>query len=399
MSKLITSWLEIIFSEDYDMRHNYQINTILLAIFLSGLVLTGCSSLPGQATPTEQPGQVVDIQPVISATGKVVPARWSQLSLSVPGVIEEISVQKGDLVPADTVLVRLKGREDIQAAIASAKYEVAAAEKTLNDLNKNADDTRTTALEAISAATKAVRDAQYQVDNFTVPQTQSSYSTSEALEVMQKKLDGARAAFEPYKYYSESDHTRKDLKEKLDDAQADYNSAVKRLQYETDLAVAQAKLAKALKDYATWKDGPDPDEVKLAQVRLENAQAALAAAEAQLQDLELRAPFAGTISDINVRKGEWVTPGQPILLIADLTGLHVETTDLNEIDAARVKVSNPVTLTFDALPGVQVKGTIESVSPKSSEGSGVNYTVVIKMDELPGLLRWGMTAFADIRVE
>ena len=140
---------------------------------------------------------------MISATGKVVPARWSQLSLSVPGVIEEISVQKGDQVEEDQVLVRLKGREDIQAAIAAAKYEVAAAEKNLHDLNKNADDTRTSALEAISTATKAVRDAQYQLDNFTVPQTQSGYSTTEALEVMQKKLNDARAAFEPYKYYSE----------------------------------------------------------------------------------------------------------------------------------------------------------------------------------------------------
>ena len=381
------------------MTHNSQLNKILLAIFLGGLALAGCSNLPGQATPTEQPGQVVDIQPVISATGKVVPARWSQLSLSVPGVVEEIIAQKGDLVQADQVLVRLKGKEDIQAAIAAAKYEVAAAEKSLNDLNKNSDDTRTAALEAISAATKAVRDAQYQLDNFTVPQTQSAYSTHEALEVMQKKLDEARAAFEPYKYYSESDETREDLKEKMDDAQADYNSAVKRLQYETDLAVAQAHLAKALQDFETWKEGPDPDEVKLAQVRLEKVQAALAAAEAKLQDLELRAPFAGTISDINIRKGEWVTPGQPILLIADLNGLHIETTDLNEIDAARVKVGNPVILTFDAFPSVQVKGTVESVSPKSSEGSGVNYTVVIKMDELPALLRWGMTAFADIRVE
>jgi len=297
------------------------------------------------------------------------------------------------------VLVRLKGKEDIQAAIASAKYEVAAAEKNLNDLNKNFDDTRTTALEAISAATKAVRDAQYQLDNFTVPQPQADYSTTEGLDIMQKKLDAARTAFEPYKYYSENDTTRKDLKKKLDEAQADYNSAVKRLQYETDLAVAQANLAKSIKDYGTWKDGPDPEEVKLAQVRLENAQAALAAAKAKLQDLELRAPFAGTISDVEVRTGEWVTPGQPIMLLADLTGLQIETTDLNEIDAARVQASDPVTLTFDALPGVEVKGTIESISPKSSEGSGVNYAVVINMDELPSLLRWGMTAFADIRVK
>ena len=232
MSKPIIRLFAIIFSEDKDMRHNNSINTILmanylLAIFLGGLALASCSNLPGQATPTEQPGQVVDIQPVISATGKVVPARWSQLSLSVPGVVEEISVQKGDQVQADQILVRLKGREDIQAAIASAKYEVAAAEKSLNDLDENVDDTRTAALESISAATKAVRDAQYQLDNFTVPQTQAKYSTTEALEVMQKKLDDARAAFEPYKYYSESNDTREDLKEKLDDAQADYNSAVK----------------------------------------------------------------------------------------------------------------------------------------------------------------------------
>ncbi len=381
------------------MKPNRQIRTVLPVIFLATAILAACSNLPGQATPTVQPGQVVDVQPIISATGKVVPARWSQLSLSVPGVIAEINVLKGDQVQADQVLARLKGKEDLQAAIAAARFEVAAAEKNLHDLDKNAADTRTAALEAISAATKAVRDAQYQLDNFTVPQTQAGYTTTEALEVMQKRLDAARAAFEPYKYYSETDDTREDFKEKLDDAQADYNTAVKRLQYETDLAVAQARLAKSLRDYTAWKDGADPDEVLFAQARLNNAQAALAAAEAQLQDLELRAPFAGVVSEINLRKGEWISPEQPILLIADLADLQIETTDLNEIDAARVKVGASVTLTFDALPGVEVQGVVVSMSPKSSEGSGVNYTAVIRMDDIPALLRWGMTAFADIHVE
>ena len=209
------------------MKHYQQLTSILLVIILVGIALSGCSGLPGQATPTAEPEQAAEIQPVVSATGKVVPAHWSQLSLSVPGVVEEILVQKGDLVQEDQVLARLKGKEDIQAAIAAAKYEVAAAEKGLNDLNKNTDDARSAALEAISQATKAVRDAQYQLDNFTVPQTQAGYSTTEALEIMQQKLDAARAAFEPYKYYSESDNTREDRKEDLDDAQADYNSAVK----------------------------------------------------------------------------------------------------------------------------------------------------------------------------
>ncbi len=254
-------------------------------------------------------------------------------------------------------------------------------------------------MEKISAATKAVRDAQYQLDNFTIPSNQAMYDTREALQVMEKKLDEARAAFEPYKYYPSTNDTREDLKEDLDDAQADYNSAVKRLQYETDLETAKAKLDKALEDFEIWDEGPDPADVAVAEARLVNAQAALAAAQAQLDDLELKAPFAGTVSDVDVRVGEWVTAGQPILLLADLDHLQVETTDLNEIDAARVNVNDLVDLTFDALPGTEVKGTVKSIAPKSSEGSGVNYTAVIIMDEVPELLRWGMTAFADIIVD
>jgi len=208
----------------------------------------------------------------------------------------------------------------------------------------------------------------------------------------------AYAAFAPYKYYSETDDTREDRKEDYDDAQADYNAAVKRLQYETELATTQANLQKALDDYAIWKDGPDPKDMAVAQARLDNAEAALVAAQAKLVDLELRSPFSGTVSEVNVRQGEWINPGQPVLVIADLANLQVETTDLNEIDAARVKVGNPVIVTFDALPGVQVGGVVKSIAPKASEGSGVNYTAIIELNDLPDLLRWGMTAFVDIEV-
>jgi len=371
----------------------------LTLLALAGVLLTACSGLSAQATPTPEAETVEDVKPVINATGKVVPAQFSRLSITVPGVVQEILVEEGDQVQGGDVLLRLKGKEDLQAAIEEARFEVTAALKALDDLSKNVDETRTAALDDIAAATKAVRDAQYQLDNFTVPQTQAKYSTTEALEVMQKKLDQARAAFEPYKYYSESNDTREDLKEDLDDAQADYNSAVKRLQYETELEVGKARLAEAIKDYEIWKEGPDPDEVTVAQARLDNANAALAAAEAALKDMELRAPFSGTVSDLDARIGEWVIPGQPIIQLADLNGLQVETTDLNEIDAARVNVNDKVSVTFDALPGVKVEGIVKSIAPKSSEGSGVNYTVVIQLDELPELLRWGMTAFADIQVE
>ena len=82
----------------------------------------------------------------------------------------------------------------------------------------------------------------------------------------------------------------------LNEAQADYNAAVRRLQYEYDVEVAQAQLDKALADYATWQAGPDPAKVRLAEARLSNAQAQLAAAQAALNRLTLSAPFDGTLS-------------------------------------------------------------------------------------------------------
>jgi hypothetical protein len=39
------------------------------------------------------------------------------------------------------------------------------------------------------------------------------------------------------------------------------------------------------------------------------------------------------------------------------------------------------------------------VSPKAAEGAGVNFKVVIVLDEIPEDVRWGMTAFVDIEIE
>jgi multidrug resistance efflux pump len=136
----------------------------------------------------------------------------------------------------------------------------------------------------------------------------------------------------------------------------------------------------------------------LAQASLKNAEAQVEGAKAALEDLSLVAPFAGTVSSVDVRPNEYVTFGRTVVVLGDLSGLRVETTDLNEIDVASVEVGAPVTVTFDALADTLVDGQVLSISPKSGEGSGVNYTVIVTLDEIPSKLRWGMTAFADIQV-
>ena len=196
-----------------------------MALLGMGL-LVGCSGISAQTTEQPELDQIEAIPPIVSATGKVIPAKWSRLSFSASGIIQEI-VEEGNQVESGEVLALLDGEDDLQAAIAATEFELAAAQKAREDLITNANDMRTSALDRIALATKAVRDAQYQLDNFTVPQPQLKLSTSEGLDLMEKQLDEARAAFEPYKYYPSTDDTREDYKEALDEAQADFNSAVK----------------------------------------------------------------------------------------------------------------------------------------------------------------------------
>lgn len=368
-------------------------------VIFAALIIAACSAFPSQATPTEEPVEFDDSPPVVSATGIVVPSEWTTLSMSTAGVVEDLPVYEGDQVNEDQVLVRLKGKEDLQAAITAAEFEVASAEKVLDDLYDNAETILAGKQEEVALYAREFRNAQYQLDNFTIPQNQKDLETMEAFDLMKERLDSAREAFEPYRYKSSNNETREDRKEDLEDAQSDYDSALKRLEYENVVKVAQANLERAREDFEVYRDGPDPAEVKLAESRLNNANASLKAAQSALEDLELISRFDGITSEVFVHAGEWVTPGQPIVLLADLDNLRVETTDLNEIDAARVKDGDKVIVTFDALPEVVVNGIVDKIATKASQGTGVNYKVIIILDDIPEQLRWDMTAFVDIQVE
>ncbi len=376
--------------------------SLTICLFVGSLVLlTACNAGATKAEPTLQPQEEEAFAPVVSATGKVIPTHWSNLSVSTSGVISEVLVEEGSSVEEGALLIRLEGQEAQQATVSAAKYELESAQKALDDLNENAAITRQEALIAIAQAYETLRSADRQLYYFTVPVNQRDLDMFAAADKMKTILAEARKAWDPYKYQEEflPQSNRSKLKKNLDDAEGDFRTAMLRITYAADLGLAQAKLNKARQDYEKCKDGPDPDQVRLAQARLENAKSALTAAERAVKDLELRAPFAGEISRLNVRDHEWVAPGQTAVILADPTSLRVETTDLGEVDVARISEGDTVSITYDALPNVISSGKVLRISPKDAESSGVNYTVLITLDEIPQGLRWGMTAFTDIQVK
>jgi HlyD family secretion protein len=392
------------------------------------LLLTGCGGVGGSgATPT--PAAELDVSPVVSATGVVVPERESALSFATGGNIAEILVAEGDMVEEGQALAHLNtavldanvARAEAVLAVAQANLERAQSGARAEEIERAEDN--------LSAATASVAEAAAQRDQIASGATEAEIAQAEAdlqaAYMAQRTAQNDHDQAIGWAFNADPDFqelfpiSEEEIdQEQVADTQSALNIANQNLSSAQayldqllaggdpdDLRVADAQVwvAAAEREAAQAQldlllAGPRPEEIAVTGARAAEAQTALDAAVAARDDAILTAPFAGLISALEVRAGEWINPGQPILIIG-AGNLRVETTDLNEIDVARVRVGAPVTVTFDALPDETVTGTVTLIAPKSSEGAGVNYAVTIDLVRIPGALRWGMTAFVDIAVE
>ena len=385
----------------------------IFAILITCLVLSGCGSAEKDAAPSPESAGLQDTGAVISTTGIVVPENWATLSARSQAVVVEVLVTEGERVSAGQPLVRLDGQAAAQAKLSAAQYELINAQQALDTLKENADTEASRAQQAVANAMQAVHDAQDDVDKLTYRRASDDLitQTEDEIDLAKKQISRAEDAFKLVKKRPEGDSLRAEAELALVKARTYLDNRISLLNWYTGqpdeidaakfraaLAVAQADLARSQAEYDQRKDGPDRDLLTQVEARITLAKAQVQAAQEAAADLELRAPFESVVCNLDVRVGEWVVPGLSILQLGDLDSLRVETTDLSEIDAARVHSQDVVAVTFDALPDVTVQGTILWVASKSADGSGVNYTAVISLENIPAELRWGMTAFADIEV-
>lgn len=165
------------------------------------------------------------------------------------------------------------------------------------------------------------------------------------------------------------------------------------------LEAAKAQLANAQATLTRLEDAEADDaDIAAAKATVTAAQAGVDQANSILSGTQLYSPFPGTVIEISAQDTETIAPGQPIILLADLSTLQVQTTDLSEVDASRVKVNDQVEVSVDALQDTIINGRVVRIALKKSIGSGVYYTATIALDTIPKNLRWGMSAFVVITV-
>lgn len=376
---------------------------LLLLIALAALALTGCDVLTGATAAPTQTSEMPLVQEEVGVVveGAIAPRDSARIYTRAGGTVAEVLVKKGDVVEKDAVLVRFGDRESLDAARTAAILEQRAAQQAWDDLNNTAGIGTAEAERTLIAARTALMDAQDQLDEVDTDAYQTDLDNAKTdIENARDEVEDAEEEWDRWKDHDEDNSSRKnaetrleDAQKKLDDANREHDRLVDRLE-DAQAAVdsAQAALDDAQREFDARKDGPDPDDLALAQARVDNAAAQLAAAEAALADLEIRAPFAGTVMELEVGPDEILLPNQQVALVADLSAWYVETTDLTEMDVVLIREGSPAEVHPDALEDLQFRATVEEIAwTAGKKGGDVTYTARLKLEETDPRLRWGMT--------
>jgi multidrug resistance efflux pump len=400
------------------------------------------------STPTALPA--IETSPQVIVDAVVVPARFAALSMSSAGIVAELLVEEGDAVQAGQLLARLENERQV-IAIAQAEASVRAAQARIDELRAGARP------EEIAAAQASVDTAQAQLQKLLdgsrdedVAAAEASLAAAQA--AYQQVLDGAddaeliaaevelrnaeaalrqaQAAYDNVAWQNNvgalpqaaqleqatNNHAaaqaRYDLviaganaseiasaRAQVEQAQAALDTAMAPAT-DADIAAAEAEVRRAQANLDLQLAGARTETIAAAEADLTAAQTALMQRQVELTDTELRAPFAGTVAALDLDVGEQVSLGAPVVQLADLTEWHIETDDLTEINVIYVEEGDRVSISIDALPDLELTGTVARIKPLGENKQGdITYTATIVPDTLDERLRWNMTASVTIQTE
>jgi len=361
-------------------------------------------------------------------------------TLSGNGTIEATEVEVGSrisgrlltVVPREGEAVR-RGQElasleaaELEAQLAQARGNLASAEATFDEVGAG---TRAEEIRRLKAQVQAARDAQAQAQarldllkagsrpellaqvRAAVQQAQVAYDDAQRdfertgrlagegavagrdLDVATARRDGAAAALEA-------------ARNRLAEAEAGARpEELRGAQAALAQAASQLRSAQASLDLAVA--GPRRETLRAAEARVEAARGAVAVAEALLAQTRIVAPSDGRVTLRNAEPGEVVTPGFPIVRIADLARVRVRVY-VPEPQIGRVKTGQSAAVSIDAFPGRTFPGTVTEIAEKPEytpknvqtreERAKLVFGVKVEVENPGGELKPGMPADAVITV-
>jgi multidrug efflux pump subunit AcrA (membrane-fusion protein) len=322
-----------------------------------------------------------------------------------------VDVFEGEDVEEEQILLQLTGREQMEAAVAAAEYNLLIAQQAADSVDEQAAVALAQAKLDLVNAQDALDDAerQWYVNQLGNRATPSALKDAKAdVIITRKNLNQARNILDN----ASGTGAKAQAQILVTNAERAYYQALwlvnwlqseptkfEQALYDSELDLAKALFNNAQRKLERLEDESNPDAKALAEANLKIAETQLAAARSSLADSKIRAPFAGTVTNVMVSSGEAVAPGQVLITMADFGHLQVETTDLSERDVDQVKVGQSALIYLEAL-GEKIEGEVASISQQATMmGGDVVYAVIIDLSTHPPDLMWGMSVEVEISTD
>ncbi|HEY5546806.1 MAG TPA: efflux RND transporter periplasmic adaptor subunit [Gemmatimonadaceae bacterium] len=131
--------------------------------------------------------------------------------------------------------------------------------------------------------------------------------------------------------------------------------------------------------------------------QLADAQARLTMAQKQLDDTQIRAPFAGVVSMRSVSEGDVVQPGTALFSVVDPASMRFEAS-VPAAQLSQVKSGAPVSFTVSGYPDKRFSGRVARISPTVDQSTG-QVRIVVSVPNASNNLVAGLFANGRIASE
>ncbi|MEO8663453.1 MAG: efflux RND transporter periplasmic adaptor subunit [Bryobacteraceae bacterium] len=272
------------------------------------------------------------VESALNTNGRIEPVEWAAVRAERTGTIDSVPIVKGQSVATGTVLATLRS-EEAQAELTAAEARMEQARAQIATIGRGGSAAERAEIDRAVSRTRLDRDAaQKEVDILTRLVKQQA-STSQELNAARQRVDQAAAEIQSL----EAKRTA--------------------LTSENDKQVAEAQLR--------------------------DAQAAAAVARQNIAEGTIRAPIAGTVYALDIRRGAYLNPGDAVASIGQLDRLRVFIY-VDEPELGRVAIGMPVKISWDAVPGRTWPGTVDRVPTQVAALGNRQVGEVIALIDNPG---------------
>lgn len=389
-------------------------------------------------TPTAAPPTVVmpiytvqhgDMLDALTAVGRVAAAQNQDAFFKVDGFLQVVHVERGDSVTQGQILAELDPG-DLPREISQAQAEIASIEEQISHAAQQQElrlQSAELALEDAQGTLEVLQQPPSDLDvraaNLAIEQAEidlegtrrdaSTAKTSAELN-MERAANAVRNVQATYSdIYNDQSYQRQEDKEQdlaraqraIEDAEAGLEIAKRAYEVARDAEISQIRQAEqdlersklaldelltppTSQEIAAAERAVQQAEVRLQEARLEQSdpgpsqqiqrvQRNIAEMQAQMNQYQLYAPFAGEVAEVMVKGGDQVAAFAPVVNIINPAELALALSDILPTDLDKINIGQEVSITFARYPDQTIPGQVIRL-PASASGAGGD--VIIRGD-------------------